>query len=241
MTKIQQHNANSWTQSFGRDIQQETVQALERGEVIFLPNLGFQLLEEERALLTPDIANPKNKNICYDASKGRLHGHRCTPAQADLLTSFMRRYANYTTRFIKNLLPHYENAIQFGRTSFRPIEVLGRISSPKKDDTRLHVDAFPSTPMGERRILRIFTNINPQGKPRIWHLGESFHQVCERFLPTAKKPMKLKHSLLKTFRITKQLRTDYDHYMLSMHDNMKLDVPYQSEVQKIRFEFPPLF
>ena len=33
----------------------------------------------------------------------------------------------------------------------------------RKDDTRLHVDSFPATPSGGRRILRVFSNVNPDG------------------------------------------------------------------------------
>ena len=63
---------------------------------------------------------------------------------------------------------------RFAGTSYRPFEVDQRKLSWRRDDTRLHVDAFPSNPIGEKRILRIFRNINPDGQPRHWRVGEDF-------------------------------------------------------------------
>ena len=52
------------------------------------------------------------------------------------------------------------------RASVRP-KSPGAQTSWRKDDTRLHVDSFPATPSGGRRILRVFTNVNPEGRARI--------------------------------------------------------------------------
>ncbi|CAI2400933.1 Protein of uncharacterised function (DUF2843) [Serratia proteamaculans] len=55
-------------------------------------------------------------------------------------------------------------------------------SSWRKDDSRLHVDAFPSRPNLGEHILRIFTNINPHGEHHQWRIGESFPQLARRFM-----------------------------------------------------------
>ncbi|MFN7098363.1 MAG: Kdo hydroxylase family protein, partial [Gammaproteobacteria bacterium] len=137
------------------------------------------------------------------------------------------------------LLPHYATNLITGRTSYRPVEIKGRPSSYKKDDKRLHVDAFPATPVQGKRILRVFCNINPHQQPRVWHLGEPFSQVAAKFLPGITTPKPLQAKLLKLFKLTKSLRTPYDHYMLNIHDNMKKDIIYQQQVDKIRMDFPP--
>src|SRR3546814_5569584 len=78
------------------------------------------------------------------------------------------------------------------------------------------VDAFPSVPNHGNRILRVFSNINPHGKSRIWRLGEPFEEVAKRFLPQIRMPLKATSILLKALNITKSKRTLYDHYMLKM-------------------------
>ena len=46
-------------------------------------------------------------------------------------------------------------------------------------------------------------------------------------------------SFLKLIKKTKTLRSGYDHYMINLHDNMKLDLDYQEKVAKKRIDFPP--
>ena len=104
-----------------------------------------------------------------------------------VLKAMLHRFSEKAEPLIYNLLPPYASAIQLGRTSFRPVEIEGRSTSYRKDDTRLHVDAFPATPNQGRRILRVFTNINPDGKTRHWRVGEPFSMVASRFLPLACK------------------------------------------------------
>lgn len=48
------------------------------------------------------------------------------------------------------------------------------------------MDAFPSRPNYGKRILRVFANINPEGAPRVWRVGEDFESVARQFLPRAK-------------------------------------------------------
>ena len=69
------------------------------------------------------------------------------------------------------------------RTSYRPFGAAGRAVSWRKDDTRLHVDAFPSRPNRGERILRVFCNVNPNGEDRVWRVGETFEAMARRLLP----------------------------------------------------------
>jgi len=111
------------------------------------------------------------------------------------------------------------------------------VSSYRKDDTRLHVDAFPATPMGEHRILRVFSNVHPQGQERIWRVGEPFKEVASQFFPRLRAPWWKERQLLKMLHITKRERTLYDHYMLQLHDHMKYDLAYQASAQQQTIAF----
>jgi hypothetical protein len=140
---------------------------------------------------------------------------------------------------VTNLFPRYAGHLIKGRTSFRPVEISGRETSPRKDDTRLHVDAFPSSPAGARRILRVFTNVNPGAQGRHWRLGDKFENVAQRFSPSVSKPLPGSAWLMKTAGITKGARTQYDHLMLNIHDTMKSHDDYQRDVVQNEFHFPP--
>lgn len=214
------------------------VSALENGQVIYLPQAPFYFAATESFLLSPDITAGKAKNISYDSTSGRLSNTCLTEEKLAALEQMMQRYIAYATGLIQELLPVYSDKITRGRTSFRPVEIKGRPSSYKKDDKRLHVDAFPATPMQGKRILRVFCNVNPSNQPRVWNLGEPFEQVAKQFLPTIKTPSAWRAKLLKRMKLTKSLRTPYDHYMLNIHDNMKYDLAYQAKADKVCMEFP---
>lgn len=215
------------------------IKALEAGQVLFMPELAFDLDDTETALIQSDITAPRAKNISYNANNQQVKGHHCRSAeQQACLTKLMARFAVVTRELVDNLLPTYIDALIQGRTSLRCKEAKGRKTSAKKDDNRLHVDAFPSCPLGDKRILRVFANINPHGQDRLWHLGQPFKAVAARFIPRIKPPLPGAHTILKALHITKQRRTNYDHYMLGMHDAMKLDLQYQSQVEKTQIAFP---
>ena len=59
----------------------------------------------------------------------------------------MQRFAASSRALLRNLLPRYETGLLQARTSFRPVEIAGRPTSWRKDDTRLHVDSFSSSPV----------------------------------------------------------------------------------------------
>lgn len=218
---------------------QETVTRLELGQVIYCHQLEFSLSSEEQVLLTPDLCDTRKKNISCDYNKRRLSGLSKHNPYAPQALKMLHRYAQFSKILVDTILPDYHNKIQWGRTSFRPTEIEGRKRSKRQDDTRIHVDAFPATPVQGLRILRIFCNINPEGKARVWHLGEPFEQVLQQFAPKVRRYSPLKAKLLRAIKATKTLRSPYDHYMLSLHDSMKLDDTYQNQVPKERVDFPP--
>ncbi len=232
-------DTNTWENNFSDTIQQDAIKSLESGQVIFLPRLSFQLNLDEMRFLTPDCADPQAKNISYYAPHHRLWGVQGLTDQEHIqLKTMLERFSSAARNLVEQLFPHYQAALMLGRTSFRPMQVSQRKTSFRKDDRRLHVDSFPSAPNQGKRILRVFCNINPHGKARVWRLGEPFQTVAERFIPHIKKPIPGFARLLRLLKITKSYRTPYDHYMLRMHDRMKQNSHYQQNAQQQEVHFP---
>jgi hypothetical protein len=117
-------------------------------------------------------------------------------------------------------------------------QVETRNTSWRKDDSRLHIDAFPSRPNRGERILRVFVNVNPSGAPRVWRVGEPFETVARRFTPQIKPALPGSAWLLDTLGITKSRRSEYDHLMLNLHDAMKADLAYQRDAGQQTMAFP---
>jgi hypothetical protein len=217
----------------------EAVEALERGHVLYFPGLPFRFGPDERSLLSPATSDGKSKNVVYDIRQESLHGTALGGTARVLLHALMRRYAESATKLVKLMLPDYAHHLEIARTSYRPVRVEGRPSSYKKDDTRLHVDAFSSTPNQGRRILRVFSNVNPEGEPRRWEVGEPFEAFAAKFVNRIGLPHAMTGWALETLRVTRGRRTPYDHVMLQLHDRGKADQVYQSTSPKTAIAFPP--
>jgi len=136
------------------------------------------------------------------------------------------------------LIPGYSGRLERAPTSYRPVEIEGRPASAVYDDTRMHVDAFPSRPMRGQRIMRLFSNINPDGAPRIWTVGEPFEDMARHFLPSAREGSRLHAQILGALGITKGVRSAYDGLMLGLHDGAKLDEAYQRGSPQVEIPFP---
>jgi hypothetical protein len=216
-------------------------EALESGKVVFLPRLNFSLDPALQQLLKTTAISPRGaKNISYNPKNNSVSGLDNNFAATPLITLMMQSYHSQCNRLLESLCPQYQAAECSGRTSFRPVEIKGRKPpSYRKDDTRLHVDAFPSTPVNQTRILRVFTNINPYGENRLWRLGEPFAEVIRQFLPRARKMLPFEAEILFRLKATRKKRSSYDHYMLQIHNTMKYDMDYQSLCPAVSMEFPP--
>jgi len=202
------------------------IAALEAGKVLYFPRLGFELRDDERALLTPSLLAPDVRNISLDAA-GRLKGVAGQDAVQSAVAGMVGRFRAQAQQLIAGLLPDYTEALRLAPTSYRPAQVETRVQSWRADDKRMHVDAFPSRPNYGERILRVFTNANPEGTPRVWRVGEPFEDVARRFLPRVQPYSRWQASLLSSLRVTKSFRSEYDHLMLQLHDGMKADLDYQ--------------
>ncbi len=206
------------------------VSELEQGKVLFLPELAFTLSEQEMPLLDPALVDPKRKNISYQPLSGKLTGVAVAERRQQV-QQLLERYYQSCRQLIAGLLPEYQEALHHPTGSLRlhPVSAWRASSSWRKDDSRLHVDAFPSRPNYGERILRIFTNINPHGEHRQWRVGEPFPELAQRFMPRLARYSAFSSWLQHRVRITKTRRSHYDHLMLQLHDAMKADGDYQQQ------------
>lgn len=207
---------------------------LESGRIVLYP-AGFALYPEELRLKDPALCGGA-KNISL-AADGTLKHAAATPAARLRLKTMMARYAAFALDLVTAIAPQYRGRLIRGRTSFRPTEIAGRRSSVLKDDSRLHVDAFPARPTGGMRILRVFTNVN-DAEPRSWNVGEPFQDMAGRFLPLLHPTPRALTTLYAAIGLTKGRRTRYDDLMLGLHNAAKRDHAYQASSPKQALAFP---
>jgi len=228
----------TWHPEIDKPLRHRAISALEGGGVIYMPALAFMLSENEKRFLSPSWSDGKSKNISLRPN-GELKGAIGNDEERGVLKLMIQRYANEATALIHTLYPEYIPYLLPANTSYRPCEVENRKSSYRKDDTRLHTDAFPSSPTQGLRLLRVFTNINHEGKPRQWRVGEPFNAMAAKYLPGTRTMLPGQAKLMQLLNITKKRRTPYDHLMLQLHDKVKWDVEYQKNAPQQHVDFPP--
>ena len=224
-----------WAEAHSRP---EWTAAVEAGKVLYFPRLGFAVQPEEQALLREDTLAPKSRNVSLGAD-GVLKGAAGSAQDQQALAAMVGRFRQQALQLVDDLLPEYKGQLRVAPTSFRPKQVETRAQSVRADDQRMHVDAFPSRPSYGERLLRVFTNLNPHGVPRVWRVGEDFETIARRFLQQAKPYRLWQAKLLNAVHATKSLRSEYDHLMLQLHDLMKFDEQYQKNGTQVTVPFPP--
>ena len=224
-----------WAQAHSRP---EWTAAVEAGKVLYFPRLGFAVQPEEQALLREDTLAPKSRNVSLGAD-GVLKGAAGSAQDQQALAAMVGRFRQQALQLVDDLLPEYKGQLRVAPTSFRPKQVETRAQSVRADDQRMHVDAFPSRPSYGERLLRVFTNLNPHGVPRVWRVGEDFETIARRYLPQAKPYRLWQAKVLNAVHATKSLRSEYDHLMLQLHDLMKFDEAYQKNGTQVTVPFPP--
>ena len=213
------------------------VEVLERGGLVLLPDLPFEIEGVERALIDPSILSGKSKNVSYDPSTDQIGGSSLDDERLLACKAMVKRYGERADAILAALTPRYGPHLQKKRASFRPGAIETRALSPRKDDKRLHVDAFPANPVQGRRIFRVFTNAHPAGQERLWTVGDQdFEAFAAEYQP------RLKPSAAGAWRervgLTKGRRTAYDSAMLQLHDGAKLDNSWQAAAPKTNIAFP---
>lgn len=230
---------SDWAGPFETALSRHAVTQLESGAVLAFPNLPFGLDPAEMDLVRGAGSDGSSKNISLDPATGECRGSVLEGAASERLAALMERFAQSATRLILGLAPGYQSGLVRGRTSLRPVEIAGRQTSWRKDDKRLHVDAFPTRPTHGRRILRVFANVDLDGTPRRWRVGPDFETYAKRFLPRRTAvSVPGKAALLHLLRVTKSRRSRYDEMMLALHDAAKADLDWQNSVAAEDVLFP---
>jgi hypothetical protein len=227
--------------SWGPDISaaegERHARILESGGVLVLPKLAFAMLDNEARFLDVRWSDGRAKNISLDGTS--IKGARGGDDDRAALARMVARFAADATGLVAALFPRYAPYLARARSSFRPHTAAGRAVSWRKDDTRLHVDAFPSRPNRGERILRVFCNVNPKGEDRVWRVGEPFDAMAGQLLPTVRPMRAWEPAVLAALRVTKGMRSEYDHLMLGLHDRAKADAGYRARCPQREIRFAP--
>ncbi|MCC6418673.1 MAG: Kdo hydroxylase family protein [Gemmataceae bacterium] len=217
---------------------------LERGEVVSHPHCPFALPEgDDRAfLLRQALGGRTHKNISYDPATGRVAGfRRASAGQADRLRDVLAAFAASATAWLASALPRYARRWRPDRATFRPEEEAIRRVRPKARNDLLHIDAFPTRPSGGWRILRLFVNVNPS-EPRVWATSDTFPALLERYRVAAGVQGlagRLGRRLLGLFQPGLRARSEYDAFMLRLHDFLKECEEFQERGRKRLWRFAP--
>jgi hypothetical protein len=229
-------------------------QELEEGNILFFPTCPFEFPKEElEFLLSQKQTSAANrKNIAYKPQSDKITNFvQSSPEQGRQLLDRMRNYSKRSVNFLSQLLSPYAGKWRLDYASFRPFQEKGRQLRTRARNDLLHVDSFPTRPMHGSRILRFFTNINPN-ESRYWTTTEPFDKLAAQFggKPTMPFPRGVKASLAsKMIRGSKKLahqlgfpvtlRSPYDVFMLNLHNFLKENEEFQKTCPKDYWEFPP--
>src|SRR5215471_9895934 len=106
-------------------IEEAAVHALERGDVLFFPDLAFSATEGERESFSPTVVRSA-KQVSYDPSSGRVGGAVPDAEARRRLGGMLSRFSRQAAVFITGLCRRYclnRAGIVLGRASFRPVEI----------------------------------------------------------------------------------------------------------------------
>ncbi len=209
---------------------------VEAGGVVYMPRTGFTMTNREHRFLDPGIVRQPRVHsgrarVIYLPAARRLLKTTLAGGDRDELQAMMARFSNWAKELVLSLLPAYETGLRAGPATFR--------SCPRSGPQRLHVDSFFFFPTEGRRVLRVLTNIDPEGRPRVWQFGdETFEPFARRLMPRVRREISGAGWLLETLGVTKARRTPYDHIMRQLRNITKIDRDYQQNAARKVVEFP---
>ena len=225
---------------------------LEQGNILFLLPTPFAFPEESRSFLLQQrkAESRHHKNIAYRPAEDRLTGFGGENEDAQKrLHEILKNYSASVVEYLSRLLPDYKDHWRLDYASFRPFEEEGRDLRVRARNDLLHTDAFPTRPTNGDRILRFFTNLNPE-KPRVWLTGQTFEPLAERYAAQAGMPTtgssgafgwlaRQSRQAAKALGLPIKARSPYDNFMLRFHHFLKENAEFQQSCPKTRHEFPP--
>lgn len=234
------------------EVRDRALEALEGGGVVFLPGRGFEPTSRERELLAQprdmlvnyqETPRPTGKpTIIFDPERDRLTWHfsrvhgKVVRAQVRRsarpdVQEMMSRFARWSEELLLELFPGYGPALVRDRVTYRPFA--------RESVQSLHMDATYGFPTEGRAMLRLFCNVHPIGRPRVWQVGELFEPFARRFLPGIQpRGPRLRSVLASRLHIVDGRPTDYDQLMLDIKKASGRDPEYQRDAPREVVEFP---
>ena len=234
------------------EVRRMAIETLEGGGVIHLPQGGFELSGRERELVSdtskiltrePDVEDGR-PTIIFDPARGHIKKYHYAQVRGKMMRAqvrdtarsdveaMMARYGRWAESMITELFPSYQGSLDRKRVTYRPFA--------RSNIQSLHIDSSYGYPTQGRSMLRVFTNINPVSRPRIWQLGEPFEPFVRRFLPSVRlsKPTWIS-SILVRLGIVDGTKTKYDQYIAALRALGMRDKEYQRMAPHRVMEFPP--
>ena len=249
--------AKVMTLGAGADLSSPTVRddaltIIERGGIVLLPEAGFTLSEPETELvsqlrlmlsnepLAPDgrptvIFEPQRGRIRryhFAYSRGKLVRAQVKASARPVIEAMMSRFGDWADGLMGKLLPRYGTTLDRDRITYRP--------NRRGDIQPLHMDSSYGFPTQGRGMLRIFCNIDPENRPRVWQVGaEPFASFARRYAaslqPWRRSPGA---ALLARLGLVGGAKTAYDQAMADLRRLVKGDREYQGTAPRQIVEFP---
>lgn len=228
----------------------ELAASLERGEVLHysVAPLALPQGDELAFLLHQQQGRRGHKGIGYRPATHQATGYVRTGEadQSTRLVDLFTTFSKAVTAWLNRNFPFYREGLKLDTVSYRPHEEATRSSRTTERTNLLHIDAFPDRPTHGDRILRVFANVNPT-EPRVWITSDPFVELLRRYGKAAGLPGEFRPSLLA--RIKEQVRSlilprggprsDYDSFMLRLHNYLKLNTAFQTHCAKTIWHFQP--
>jgi hypothetical protein len=234
------------------EVRHEALETLEQGGVLWLPGGGFALEAAERELIAdlgnflvdePEVGNGR-PTIIYEPTRRRIArfnfafaGKRLVravikPTALPDLERMMARFSAWAGDLLATLAPAYPPAMDVDRVTYRP--------NQRHAVQPLHVDSAYGYPTQGRAMLRIFCNIDPLRRPRVWHIGEPFEAFARRFLPAAHPETPgWTSSLFARLGVVGGAKTPYDLLLAELRRLGKRSEEYQRTAPRRILEFQP--
>ncbi len=254
LVEVHEFSASGWSAPDVQGRARWYCERLEEGAILLFPQPPFLLPESDRSFLlnVRQTASTVHKNIAYKPDRDRVQGFTRGSADGEALRRIMRSYSQAVADFLADFLLPYARRWRLDFASYRPIEEEGRTLPIQKRNDLLHVDSFPTRPSNGHRILRVFTNLNPE-RSRVWLTGEPFDALVrqygkeaglEQLRAKACSPARalFRHviRLARAAGIPLVDRPLYDEFMLGFHHYLKSNQKFQEGGRQSKWEFPPM-
>jgi len=234
-------------------VRRDALQTLEAGGLVVLLDRGFALGADERALLATtremipgldaEAIRDGKPTIIYEPWRGRIKRRRyvrghgpfagpdLTPDMRTALELMMARFGGWAGSLVGELFPRYVSRLAVDRITYRP--------HARSALQPLHVDSSYGYPTNGRGMFRIFCNVDPTGRPRVWQVGEPFEPFVRRFLGSVRvrDPGWLRARLASAVTMRRR-RSAYDDVIAQLRLLGKRDKDYQSSAPRQVVEFP---